>query len=117
MTLREAAGVLEAEILHGADEVLDVAITTAAASDLMSDILARLGSPDIMLTGLTTAQTIRTSSVAGIKAVCVCRGKTVPEALIELAQEEDIVLMGTRLTLFESSGRLYEKGLRGVATR
>lgn len=112
MNLTAIASTLEAKILHGPDELLALEVATAASSDLMSDILARVGTPDVMLTGLTTTQTIRTSSVAGIKAVVVVRGKPVEEKLVELAREEGIVLMSTTLSLFEASGRLYAQGLR-----
>lgn len=117
MTLKEVADLLSAKILNGTDEEMSATVRTAAASDLMSDILARLGSPDMMLTGLTTTQTIRTSSVAGIRTVVICRGKPVPESVIELAKEEGILLMVTELTLFEASGLLYGKGLQAVSAR
>jgi len=112
MTLRDVAAEIAAKVLYGSDELLDTEIATAASSDLMSDVLARLGTPDVLLTGLTTTQAIRTSSVAEIKAVVIVRGKPVDERLVELASEEDILLMATDLSLFEASGRLYEKGLR-----
>ena len=114
MTLRELAAELSADVLHGSDEQMETEAATAASSDLMSDILARLGTPDVMLTGLTTTQTIRTSSVSGIRAVVVVRGKQVDEKIVELAREEDIVLMSTGMSLFEASGRLYQRGLRSV---
>jgi len=114
MTLRELATELSAKVLCG-EEDLDTEVQTAAASDLMSDILARLGTPDVMLTGLTTGQAIRTSSVSGIRVVVVVRGKRIPEQMIELAAEEGIVLMSSEMTLFEASGRLYARGLRSNA--
>ncbi len=112
MTLRDVAAAVSAEILCGSEEQLDLTVQVAASSDLMSDILARVGVPDVMLTGLATNQTVRTSAVAGIRAIVFVRGKAVNESLIELAGEEDIVLMSSPLSLFEASGRLYEKGLR-----
>jgi hypothetical protein len=117
MTLREVAAELSATVHHGPDEELEAEVTSAAASDLMSDILNRVGTPGVMLTGLTTTQTIRTSAVAGIKCVVVVRGKTVSDQMIELAKEEEIVLMSTELTLFEASGLLYQKGLHGGVRR
>jgi predicted transcriptional regulator len=117
MTLKEVADLLSARVLQGSQDELGVTVSKAAASDLMSDILARLVSADLMLTGLTTTQTIRTASVAGINCVVICRGKVVPESITELAKEEGIVLMVCDLTLFEACGLLYEKGLRGVSGR
>ena len=112
MKLSEIAEVLDAKVLHGTEELLDVEIASAAASDLMSDILARVDVPDLLLTGLNNAQIIRTSSVFGIKAVIVVRGKLVDEKVVELAREEGIVVLSTDISLFGSSGRLFAKGVR-----
>jgi len=117
MTLSALAETLSAKVLHSSEEQLHQEVVTVAASDLMSDILARLGTPDVMLTGLATLQTVRTSAVAGIKAAVIVRGKPLEEKLIELAREEDIVLMSTDLSLFEASGRLYAAGMRSAAVR
>ncbi len=114
MKLREAIEILEAKILFATDELLEAEVKTAASSDLMSAILARVAAPDILLTGLTNAQAIRTASVFGIRAVIVVRGRPVEESLVGLAEEEEIVLASTHLTLFEASGKLYEKGLRSA---
>lgn len=114
MTLSEMATELKAEVLSGSTEQLEEEITTAAAGDLMSDILARVGTPDVLLTGLVTNQAIRTCAVAGIRAVLIVRGKPIAESFVELAREEDIVLLKSDLSLFEASGLLYAKGLRSV---
>ena len=117
MTLREVASELPAEVLCGEDEALDSQLSTVASGDLMSDILARLGTPDMLLTGLVTSQMIRTCSVSSIRSVMVVRGKQVRDDLVKLAQEEDIVLMVTNKSMFAASGLLYSMGLRsGVET-
>jgi len=112
MKLRDIAEMLEAKILSGDDEHLEMDIQTAASSDLMSDILARLGTPDLMLTGLATPQAIRTSSVAGIKCVVVVRGKPITDQMIELARDDEIALFVSKMNLFEASGLLWETGIR-----
>ncbi len=112
MTLSELATELEATVLCGEDEQLETEASTVAAGDLMSDILAHMGTPDLLLTGLVTNQAIRTCAVAGIRAMCIVRAKPIPESFVELAREEDLVLMKSDLTLFEASGKLYAHGLR-----
>ena len=114
MILKEVVDLLKAKILHIEDEALDIEISTAAASDLMSDVLASIHTPDILLTGLTNAQVIRTSSVSGIKAVVIVRGKSLEPKVIDLAKEEGIAIMSTSISLFESCGILYEKGLKSA---
>jgi hypothetical protein len=112
MKLKEVIERLSAKILYVEDEHLELEISTAASSDLMSDILARQGTPDLMLTGLATPQALRTASVANIKAVIIVRGKPITDQMIELAKEDDIALMVTKQSLFVSSGFLWEDGVR-----
>ncbi len=111
MNLRELADILEATIRHGEDEALNDEVSRVVASDLMSDILARDDTPDVLLTGLNTVQIIHTASISGIKAVVIVRGKTPAQGVVARAEEENIVLMSTKIGLFEASGRLYAKGL------
>jgi predicted transcriptional regulator len=110
--LREIKDILSAEIIFATDSHLEMEIAAAAASDLMSDILARQRTPDLMLTGLATPQAIRTASVASVKAVVIVRGKRVTEQMVELAREDDIPLLVTRHSLFGSAGSLFARGIR-----
>jgi predicted transcriptional regulator len=103
---------LAADVLHADAGHLQMEIATAAASDLMSDILARQATPDLMVTGLATLQAIRTASVASVKAVMIARGKTVTAPMVELAKDCDIPLMVTGHSLFTAAGRLWEGGIR-----
>ena len=113
MKLSEVAETLDAKILHGTPDMLNTEVRSAAASDLMSDILARTHVPDILLTRLTNAQVIHTSSIFGIKAVIVVRNKTLDPQVISVAQEESVALLHSPCSLFESCGRLYANGLLG----
>lgn len=116
MKLNEIIELLNAEVHYMQDEHLKTDIKTAAASDLMSEILACVDVPDVLLTGLTNTQVIRTSSIFGIKAIVIVRGRLTDSKVIELAKEEDIPIMTTQDTLFTSSGKLYGKGITGVRT-
>jgi predicted transcriptional regulator len=110
--LREVIEVLAAEALFATDAHLELKITAVAASDLMSDILARARTPDLMLTGLATPQAVRTASVASVPAVMIVRGKTITPQMIALAEEDDIPLMATRHSLYGAAGLLWSQGLR-----
>ncbi len=113
MKIKEIIELLNGEVHFLNEEDEETEIITAAASDLMSDILASVNVPDILLTGLTNPQVIRTSSVFGIKAVVIVRGRPLEPKIIELAKDEKITLISTRDSLFVASGRLYEKGIQG----
>ncbi|MBD3235302.1 MAG: hypothetical protein GF330_01195 [Candidatus Eisenbacteria bacterium] len=114
MKLKEVVELLGADLAFGTDSQLAEEVQTAAASDLMSDILARVDVPELLLTRLNNSQVMRTSAVFGIKAVVIVRGRAVDEKMIEIAQEEEIVLLTTPASLFESCGKLYAQGLRSA---
>lgn len=83
----------------------------AMGADLMSDVLASIRPDAVLLTGLCNPQVIRTAIIADITAIVFVRGKQPDQEAIELADEEDIPLITTKLGLFESCGILYQAGL------
>lgn len=112
MKIREIAEVLEAELLTpGAD--LDREVHNACGSDMMSDVLAYVKDQAVLLTGLTNPQVVRTASMMDMVCIVFVRGKRPDSAILELAGEMGITLLGTQLTMFQACGILYEKGLRG----
>ncbi len=113
MKLIKIKELLEAEVLSGEDN-LDIEVSLGCAADLMSDILA-FGKPDsILLTGLTNLQVINTANISDMKAICFVRGKKPDEDIIKAAKRNDLVVLFTNLPMFETCGRLYEKGLKGL---
>ena len=116
MKLSQIVEALEAKVLTG-DDLLEKNIDTCGASDLMSDILAGLSEGSILLTGLTTVQVIRTAMVAGVGAVIFVRGKTPPQAVIDLAREQDLPLISSPYSMFVSCGRLHACNLTGLDGR
>jgi predicted transcriptional regulator len=79
----------------------------------MSDVLAFAKSGSILLTGLTNDQVIRTADILDIAAIILVRGKRASANTINLAKELNIPLLSTKYILFETAGRLYEKGMVG----
>jgi predicted transcriptional regulator len=111
MTLKEIVALLEAEVLTpGAD--LDKEVPCAFASDLISDILMCTKEPTLLLTGLTNPQVIRLSDMIDLLGIVFVRGKVPSRELVEMAEERKLVLISTKLTMYRSSGILYNTGLR-----
>ena len=110
MTLTEISEILKAEF---ANEVEDVnkEIRMACGSDLMSDVLAFIKADSLLLTSLTNIQVVRTAEMADVAAICFLRGKEPKEDTIQLAAEKKIPILLTDLSMYESCGRLYRKGL------
>ncbi len=113
MKLKEIREILDAKVLTG-EEFLEREVYSAFGSDLMSDVLAFVNEKSILLTGLTNPQVIRTAEVADLFSIVFVRGKMPSKDLLDLALEKDITIMTTEFTLYTTSGKLYEKGLKGV---
>ncbi len=111
MTLGEIRGILDALVLtHRVDMSRD--IWRAYCADLMSDVLAFSVTQSLLITGLTNAQVIRTADVADIRAIVFVQNKRPDIETIEMAEDKDIPLLATGLSMFDTCGRLYENGLR-----
>ena len=116
MTLKEVQDILEAEVLVGRDQ-LQKPVKTAFAADLMSDVLAFAKPDSLLLTGLTNPQVVRTADILDITAIILVRGKKPSEETVKLAEELKIPILSTRYILFETSGRLHAKGIKGASRR
>lgn len=113
MKLQEIIDLLEAEE-HFKPENFEDDIQAVAASDLMSDVLASTGEPKLLLTGLATKQSIRTASILDIRTVVIVRGKTPHPKTVEMAEDNDITLLGTKKSMFLCCALLYNSGLSGT---
>jgi predicted transcriptional regulator len=113
MKLSEIVQELEAIPLTGEDK-LDHEVARCGAADLMSDVLARSTEGILLMTGLTSVQTLRTAQIAGVLAVVYVRGKRPAPDVIELAKGGHIPLFSTPYSMFVSCGRLHARGMVGL---
>lgn len=114
MKLHEVRDVLQCEVLAGEDN-LEIDVQYVVASDGMSEILAFANSKELMITGLTNIQSIRTADIAGCSAVVYCRGKRPDGRVIEYARSKRIPVLVTRMVMFDICVVLAAKGLKGVS--
>lgn len=114
MKLSEIRDLLRCEVLAGEDN-LSVDIQYVVASDGMSEILAFAKSKELMVTGLTNIQSIRTADIAGCSAVLYCRGKRPDSKVIEFAKSRKIPVLVTPMLMFDICVTLHDKGLKGVS--
>lgn len=116
MKIREVARILSAEVLCCEDR-LDVEIKSAFGADMMSDVLAFMNEETLLLTGLMNAHVIRTAEMLELRCIVFVRGKPVTDEILQLAVKQQIVLLATPKTLYESCGLLYEAGLPACKRR
>lgn len=113
MRIREIAELIGAEIVCG-ELFADYEVKFACSSDLMSDVLTTKNDSMLLITGLANVQTIRTSEMSDIHCVIFVRGKRVNEEMIELAAENEMILIECRYSMFKTSGLLYAAGIQPV---
>jgi len=121
MTLTELMQLVDART-YTPTLMRDKDIQFGFCSDLMSDALVIMNSVKdktildhtILITGLATQQSIRTAEMLDVDVVLLVRGKIPSEKVIMLAIEANVMLISTEVTMFNASGLLYEKGIRGV---
>ena len=113
MKIRQIAEILDAKVLCGSDK-MDYSIEVAFASDLMSDVLTLKNDHVLLITGLANTQTIRTAEMSDIQCVVFARNKVVTEDMLELARQNEIVVLQCRYSLFRTCGLLYGAGVKPV---
>ncbi len=109
MTISEIRDILEAEIIVG--DASEKVVHGVCASDLLSEVLTYKSKACILLTNLTHKQTVHVADIVDAAAICFMRGKRPQDDTIDLAKKKETVLLSTKLTTYEASGRLYQNGL------
>jgi len=115
VTISEIIDFLEAEMVSGG--ALEKVVHRACACDLLSEVLRCMCKDSILLTNLTHIQTVHVANMVDAIAICYMRSKKPEDNTVKLAREKGIILLSTKLTTYEASGRLYKSGLPGCAGR
>ena len=111
MNIEELVKLIEGEIV--ARGTADCEITHAFTSDLMSDVLTiNHQESTVLLTGLTNVQTIRTAEMANLNFIVLTRGKKATADMIEIANENDIVIVESKYSAFRASAVLFNAGIK-----
>ncbi len=112
MKIQEIADLVSAEIICDQSVCRDRDIEYSVAADLMSEVMVDTKDGSLVVTGLINPQVIRTAEMMNVFAVLFVRGKEIPEQILQLAEDREVTVLRTPLTMFETCGRLYEAGLR-----
>ena len=112
MKVKQVKEILNAEVICR-DDLLEAEVHTACGSDMMSDVLAFVKEQAVLLTGLVNPQVVRTAEMMDMHCIVFVRGKRPDLAMIQLAEERDMVMLCTKMEMFTACGKLYSQGLRG----
>lgn len=113
MKIKNIVEILDGKVVAG-EQFLDKEVCFGFASDLMSDVLTLDSEQLVLITGLNNLQTIRTAEMADIECIVFVRNKKILPPMVELALENETVLIECRFSMFNTIGKLYEAGLKPV---
>lgn len=110
MKIQQIQELTEATVACGSNR-LSHEVQCAFASDLMSDVLTLDCNEVILITGLCNLQTIRTAEMADVNCILFVRGKKVTHDMLQLATENNMILLETDHSMYHTAGELYCSGL------
>lgn len=110
MKIQRIQELTDASIVCGSEK-RENDVQCAFASDLMSDVLTLDCGDVLLVTGLCNLQTIRTAEMAEVSYILFVRGKKVTLDMLELARENNMVLLETDHSMYHTVGELYSAGL------
>jgi len=90
---------LGCEVLSG-QQRLDLEVQTGFAADLMSDVLASARRGDLLITGLSSAQSVHTAEVADMGAILLVGGRRPAEDALLIARRRDLPVLLTSRGMF-----------------
>ncbi len=92
----------------------NVEVAHGYSSDLLSDVIGNTNEGDLWLTIQSHKNVIAVAVMKGLAGIVLVSGRDASEDMIAKAEEEEIVVLRTKLPAFELSGILYSMGLKGV---
>ena len=114
MKIGEIVHLIDGQIIEG-EQYKDREINRIFASDLMSDVLTiDTDEQLLLLTGLCNNQSMRTCEMSDIKNVIFVRGKRVTEEMLEIARDNEMILIQTEYSMYRTAGILYQNELPPV---
>jgi serine kinase of HPr protein (carbohydrate metabolism regulator) len=109
--IKEIIEKINGKVICGIDKV-EHEVEYAFASDLMSDVLRVNRQKLLLITGLSNLQAIRTAEMSDIAFLIFARDKKVTPEMKEIAEENEMVLIESPLSMFRISGELYQSGIK-----
>ncbi len=112
MTLQELIQALELEPLTKPTDYSQIIPTTAYASDLLSCVMAGATKRSVWITLQAHGNIVAVATLLDLSAIIITEGAQPESATIDKANEENVILLSTRLNTYQLAGRLWELGLR-----
>ena len=111
LSMQRLVKLLAGKVIWGSKHLSKTHVSGCFAADLMSDVLAFSKPGMLLLTGLTTVQSVHAADVAELRGIIFVSGKTPEHPVIDLAKKKGIPLVRTKHNLLDACGILYEAGV------
>lgn len=86
----------------------DTEIKGGYTSDLLSDVMGHLEEGMLWITMQTHQNILAVASLKDAAAVLIVNGAEPDEETLQKGEAEEILLLGTSLSAFEASGKIYQ---------
>lgn len=107
MKVSELVNKLGLRVFSG-EENLEREVEDGYTSDLLSDVMGHLDEGMLWITMQTHQNVVAVATLKEASAVLIVNGAAPDEETLQKAREEGIPLLGTSLSAFEASGRIYQ---------
>ena len=106
MKVREIVEKLDLVVFSG-EKGLDREINGGYVSDLLSDVMGFANEGNVWITLQTHKNVMAIASLKELAAVILVKGFKPEEDMLEVSNDEDIPVLGTKEGTFELTGKLY----------
>jgi len=112
MNLQEIIDTLELSAYTKPHNYSEIIPSSGYSSDLLSCVMAGAAKKSLWVTLQSHGNIIAVASLLDLAAVIITEGATPDPVMIEKANEENVILLGTSKPTFYIIGKLWEMGLR-----
>lgn len=106
MTLKELVEELNLVVFVG-EKHLDREIVGGYVSDLLSDVMGYANEGEIWITLQAHRNVVGIASLKELSAVVLVKDFKPDQEVIEVAEKEEVVILGTSMQTFDFAGKLY----------
>ncbi len=114
MKLQQIAELLEARVLT-CEELLDTNVDNVFCTDVMADVLAYASSHTVLITRLINLSVVRSSIMTEVHCVVFSDDAVPAPEILKQAENHELVIMETDMTMFQATELLLNEGLSDAA--
>jgi len=107
MTLREVADKLHLAVQCGEDK-LDQVVKGGIVGDLLSDVIANSNASQVWITMQVHVNVVAVAVLKDLAGIIIVQGRKPAEETLKKAQQENVAILVSDRSAFETAGKLYE---------